>query len=483
MCVDDSYHLFKAFRMFHLLLMYYDPQLALHLHEQDFPPELYSPQWFLTLYSRSLPILSVLRLWDMFIAIDDPAFTFFIGLCLLNRSRNELLLVTREMIPEVIMKLQHLFTIDYHNDDIINQILQQAKEFYKSTPRLFLRYLRLCCVSTTELMPQPLGQPLQQDITYKLNILEFDKNLAIQSVRVCFMLSTQELIDYLVPQQLYNNKLSSKKKKVNLNLIENNDNSCNSDDQQYHGDDDDNKDENMNKDVSQFNNNNNYNNNNSNYDNTVVVDNVNNDNDDDNDNDNKEVVVIDQINVHQWVIIDIRSSEESIHNGSGILPRAIQIEPDFLEKPDAFENWLQHFDGLKGCNICIIDLPPTNWTGVTLWRRLLLGEGDNSYSSSSYVDGRSMISSSSSSSSTTISAKSYSSSLLSTNNKNKNNRNRNDTNSRYHDDECTIAQYDMTRPAVQFALALQSHSFSNVCVLDGGFPALAEHLMQTKGIV
>lgn len=424
MCVDDSYHLFKAFRMFHLLLMYYDPQLALHLHQQDFPPELYSPQWFLTLYSRSLPLPLVLRLWDMFIAIDDPAFTFFIGLCLLMKNRYELLLVTRELIPEVIMKLQ-LFTVDNHGDEIMDQILQQAKELYKSTPRLFLRYLRLCCVSTTELMPQPMKQqpqfqlqqqqqPQQQEcITYKLNIIEFDKNLAIQSARVCFMLSTQELIDYLLPQQQQQQQYSNSSSPSSTLL----NNSA-----------------------------------------AVEIEPT---------NGNKEevVVTIDEINMHQWVIIDIRSHEDSVENGSGNMPRAIQIEPDFLEKPDAFDIWLQHFDGLKGCNICIIDLPPTNWSGVTLWRRLLLGEGDNS-SSSNYKS--SLLSSSSSA--TNASARSNS------------NRNRSDSSSRYHEDESTIAQYDMTRPAVQFALALQSNAFPNVCVLDGGFPVLVEHLMLTKGM-
>ena len=72
-----------------MLLLYIDPELAVHLKDQDFPPELYTPQWFLTLYSRTLPINHTLRLWDMIIAVDDPAFTFFIGLCLLRRKRYE----------------------------------------------------------------------------------------------------------------------------------------------------------------------------------------------------------------------------------------------------------------------------------------------------------------------------------------------------------------------------------------------------------
>jgi hypothetical protein len=37
-CLDDSSFLFKAFRLFHLLLLYHDPQLALHLLVNNFPP-------------------------------------------------------------------------------------------------------------------------------------------------------------------------------------------------------------------------------------------------------------------------------------------------------------------------------------------------------------------------------------------------------------------------------------------------------------
>lgn len=101
-CRDESSFLFKGFRMFHLLLMYVDPQLGEHLAEQNFYPELYAPQWFLTLYSRGLPLHRVLRLWDMLIAVDDPAFNFFIGLCMLREHRAYLIMSDVDAIPEII---------------------------------------------------------------------------------------------------------------------------------------------------------------------------------------------------------------------------------------------------------------------------------------------------------------------------------------------------------------------------------------------
>jgi hypothetical protein len=85
------------------------------------------------------------------------------------------------------------------------------------------------------------------------------------------------------------------------------------------------------------------------------------------------------LTVQPFVVIDVRSAEESVESGAGMLPRAIQLEPSFLDRPDAFEVWLQHFDGTRGCHICVVDMPPAILPGVALWRRLLLGEGMYSY--------------------------------------------------------------------------------------------------------
>lgn len=145
-CQDDDSFLFKSFRLFSLLLTYHDPQLALHLLEQDFPPELYSPPWFLTLYSRSLPLKDVLRLWDLLIAWDDSAFTFFIGLCLLRRRRSALLAAQTDGIPDVIHDMY------IHDDKEVDSLVSEAIILYKSTPRCFCRCLRLCCVSSTEVL-------------------------------------------------------------------------------------------------------------------------------------------------------------------------------------------------------------------------------------------------------------------------------------------------------------------------------------------
>eukprot|EP01038_Epipyxis_sp_PR26KG_P010762 gene10762-14453_t len=400
-CVDDSSFLFKTFRFFHLLLLYFDPQLALHLQDQQFSPELYSPQWFLTLYSRSLPLSQVLRLWDMLISVDDPSFTFFIGLCLIRKKRDELLLADTDRIPEIIVK------IHFNGEEEIDAIVIEAMKLYTNTPRSFLRNLRLCCVSTTELTPQPLvGAAHKYSIKTIAN--EHDKAMSLQSVRSCFMLSSQDLVNFLSPIANSLHSISGH------------------------------------------------------HDADIILDKPN------------SAIIDAAIVMQQYVLIDLRSYEESITSGGGIIPRAIQLEPQFLNKPEAFNIWLQHFDGTKGCNICIIDIPPPpQWTGMALWRRLLLGEGDGT----AVLNEHDLFDV-------------YQSKLMALlGNRFENNNRKNDSSSlrdeqsKFAKDESNVVTTDMSRPAFLLAAALQRNAFSNISILEGGFPMLVEQLVLSRGSV
>lgn len=349
--IDNSLFLFKAFRLFHLLLLYHDPNLANHLFEQEFPPELYAPQWFLTLYSRALPLPYVLRLWDMIIAVDDPSFTFFIGLALLRRKRNELLLAEAFKIPEIIT------TMNLQDEEDIDNIVSEALILYNLTPRSFCRNLRLCCVANSDLTPLPKARLFVNSPSTKIPpiLTVKDHAMSIQSVRSCLMLTVQELISQL------------------------------------------------------------------NLDSTS----------------NEQKVI-------QTVIIDIRSFEECNTSGGGLLPRAIQIEPDFLDRPDALDIWLQHFDTTKGCNIVIIDLPPIHATSKALWRRLLLGEGDGYNGCSSVYDDNNNI-----------------------NNNSKKTKMLRDLDSPFASAESATISNDLLRPAIRLAKELQKVSFPNVSVIEG----------------
>jgi hypothetical protein len=466
-CIDDSSFLYKSFRLFHLLLVYHDPQLALHLTDFDFTPEFYAPQWFLTLYARALPINQVLRLWDMMIAVDDPAFIFFIGLNLLLKQRNNFLLSDVSNIPEIISQ-----NISFRNEEEIDINVKEALQLYQITPRCLLRQLRLCCVSTVELTPLPSlirgssfnnnnsnnnngdNSPSALSPTFKsmkINVQDYDQTLSLQSVRNCIAITAQELIESMLPpshllqQQQQSESNNNSSKKINNS-------------------------------------------------NSLEIETVSSPS-----NNNSNNSVSSHI-AQQYVIIDIRSYEESVLSGGGILPRAIQLEPEFLNRPEAFEVWLQHFDGTRGCNICIIDLPPPQWTGVNLLRRLLLGEGDgpkyaNLMDRYEFTDlnanrkrldaliAHSKNQQDKKDSDNRKDHKHGGKGGVASKNSGINNSDLKDNQSKYYKEEESILVSDLNSPAMLLAMVLQRNSFPHVCILDGGFPALIETLFSSKGKV
>lgn len=411
-CLDDSSYLFKSFRLFHILLAYHDPQLALHLHDRGFPPEFYAPQWFLTLYSRSLQLQHVLRLWDMMIAVDDPAFNFFIGLSLLRKKRDSLLKSEMENIPEILSKLSLGGVEDV--DDMVSEALPA----YKQTPRGFCRHLRLSCVSSTDLSPSitntnrlnikqkstntatntAISQQQQQHSTkqspgkhrnnknIKNQSLRCDVSMAMQSARRCVMLTARELVDS------YACELTQSPQDGN----ENTNRLC--DEQGF-------------------------------------------------------------FNPQQFVLIDTRSSDEISQSGAGTLPRAIHLEPSFLNNADLFDAWLQHFDGTRGCHICIVDTPPPGASREgALWRRLLYGQGDGRACPPREGEGGGLI------------GGRYQQAAFSR-----------DSESQFLEEENAAVTEDLQRTATQLAELLQRNGFPYVTVLEGGFPALVEQLMSLRG--
>lgn len=85
----------------------------------------------------------------MLISVDDPAFMFFLGLCLIRGKRNEILLKDTDQIPEIMTKIL------FEGEEDIEKILAEALSFYRITPRCVLRNVRLCNVFSSELTPLP----------------------------------------------------------------------------------------------------------------------------------------------------------------------------------------------------------------------------------------------------------------------------------------------------------------------------------------
>jgi len=398
-CLDESLFLFKSFKLFHLLLLYHDPQLALHLNERHFPPELYSSPWFLTLFARSMPMPHLFRLWDQVIAVDDPAFTFFIGLCLLRKRRTELLSCEAEEIPDIIGTSR----LQFDDGEDVDRVIEEALILYRTTPRSICRNLRLCCVATTDLAPLPSAQRQRADqANGNMAVVDHDLSMFTQAVRSCFLTTPNELVSFLLPDETGGDSCC-----VGIGSG------------------------------------------------SGVT---------------GSGVRGSQKVKDRFVIIDVRGLEESItKSGGGAIPRAIQLEPDFLLQPDAFHRWLEHFDGMRGCSVCIIDLGPQGKAlgGVSLWRRLLLGEGDGFAAASPPAK-------------QTVTSSTLSISPLNNTNMAKGKK-KSDAKSPYLDEETAAKADDEQRPAVKLARILQQDSFAKVSILEGGFPALVKQLNFTRG--
>lgn len=452
-CVDSSFFLFQTFRMFQLLLKYHSPQLGLFLDSHEFVPELYSPSWLLTLYSRTLPIDMVLGVWDVLLSVDDPAFSVFFGLGLLIMKKDTILKAESGLIPEVIS------TATFRSSEEFKKVVEISLQLYRNTPRCFLRLLRLCFVACSDLSPCPAAinrrrqeeQMLQQEeaesveranaiaaeamkqegeevddymnsvnalldtaasallpkadqqhhTSSKLQLNYLDLALVQQSARHCVMLSAQELISILLPGKT--------------------------------------------------------------------------------DQASPDYTTFDS----QIVLLDARSHEEIKLSGAGILPKAISLEPRFLEHPAAFHAWLEHFDATRGCRICIFDMGLSSTEGsesssedlglggLSLWRRLLLGEGDGDFASG--VDlGR------------VTSDKHLQNHLRGMYRTGTVSHGADDVACRDSDVDVRAlsektARDDAKRPSVRLAQILQKEAFSQVSVLEGGYAALVDRIQKSRG--
>lgn len=112
---------------FNQLLAYHDPQLFMHLHEQQFNPELYAIPWFLTLFTHILPLdPSTFRLWD-FLLLHDSSMIQFVSLAVMRQIRNILTMDFNELV---------LFFSELHVKQTIDmpKVVQDALKLSRMTP-------------------------------------------------------------------------------------------------------------------------------------------------------------------------------------------------------------------------------------------------------------------------------------------------------------------------------------------------------------
>ncbi|KAK9887878.1 hypothetical protein WA026_000183 [Henosepilachna vigintioctopunctata] len=138
---DNSAVIKEYLAKFSQLIAYHDPELANHLCDINFYPELFAIPWFLTVFSHVFPLYKILHVWDNLLS-GDSSFPLHIGLSVLTQLRSKLLtagfndcILLFSDLPEVDIEK----SINYSNDTFKNTPRSittrehQNEEYYKTT--------------------------------------------------------------------------------------------------------------------------------------------------------------------------------------------------------------------------------------------------------------------------------------------------------------------------------------------------------------
>lgn len=119
----------------HLLLYYFEANLAKYLSRECMSVDIYAQSWLITLFARRLPINLVLYLWDLMIVINQPQFIIFIVVAFIQHRRYLLESVSSEMLPQTLVKLC------FETEDEIDAVFSMALKLHASTPRSFIKVI------------------------------------------------------------------------------------------------------------------------------------------------------------------------------------------------------------------------------------------------------------------------------------------------------------------------------------------------------
>ena len=94
----------RYFRVHQILLEHNMPSLHRHFEEQKVKPDLYLIEWVFTLFSKSLPLDVMSRVWDVFFR-DQEEFLFRTSLGILNLYKETLVRMDFIHIVQFLTKL------------------------------------------------------------------------------------------------------------------------------------------------------------------------------------------------------------------------------------------------------------------------------------------------------------------------------------------------------------------------------------------
>ena len=94
----------KYFRVHQVLFEYNLPRLYAHFERERVKPDLYLIEWVFTLFSKSLPLDVMSRVWDVFLRDKDP-FLFRVALGILDLYKDTLVHMEFIQIVTFLIKL------------------------------------------------------------------------------------------------------------------------------------------------------------------------------------------------------------------------------------------------------------------------------------------------------------------------------------------------------------------------------------------
>jgi serine/threonine protein kinase/rhodanese-related sulfurtransferase len=121
---QNTSYLQERLILFQQLLAYHDPELAIHLYDIKFKPELYTISWFLTLFAHILSLDEIFKVWDVLL-ISPPVMPLFIAVAILKQFRTSLL---KFDFNQCILFFSNFPSFN------ISLCLKEAKETFDNTP-------------------------------------------------------------------------------------------------------------------------------------------------------------------------------------------------------------------------------------------------------------------------------------------------------------------------------------------------------------
>ncbi|CAG5010127.1 unnamed protein product [Parnassius apollo] len=122
---DNSAVIKEYLAKFWQMAAFHEPELATHLHDINFVPELFAIPWFLTMFSHVFPLHKIVHLWDALL-VEGPSLPLFMGVGILRQLRDTLL---DSGFNECILLFSDLPEID------IGECVKESIEMCRSSPR------------------------------------------------------------------------------------------------------------------------------------------------------------------------------------------------------------------------------------------------------------------------------------------------------------------------------------------------------------